>query len=298
MVETVSLAGVTEIPLVIFISQRPGPATGMPTWTEQGDLLFTVNAGHGEFPKIVLAPGDQEEMLELTLKAYNLADVYQLPVIVMSDMLLSESHKSVVKVFVDDLFAKYKMDKGKSTNQVQKEKYLRYKLTEDGISERLIPGTPGSYYQANSYEHLEDGHTSEESKDRVEQVNKRSKKNTSYLLKDFVGPKVFGDLEKAKTVFVSWGSNKGAITEAQKMLIEKGVETAFIHFTHLYPMNKDLILPLFKNDKKYILVENNATGQFGKLLRQETGINLEDKILKYDGRPIWPEEIVKYVNNQ
>ncbi len=311
MVESISFAGITEIPLVVFIAQRPGPATGMPTWTEQGDLLFTIFSGHGEFPKIVLAPGDNEEMIELTAKAFNLADVYQLPVIVMSDMFLSESHKTVSKKFVDNFVSKYKVNRGKMVDQITNNKsqitiesqnsniksknFLRYKLTEDGISPRLIPGTPGFFYQANSYEHIEDGHTTEEAQSRIDQVDKRARKWATYLKKDFAMPKVYGDLEKSKIVFVSWGSNKGAILQAQKLLSEKGTSSAFIHFNHLYPLDKEKITAILNQNKRYILVENNSWGQFGKLLTMETRVEIKEKILKYDGRPITAEEIAKVV---
>ena len=290
MVETVSLAGITEIPLVIFLSQRPGPATGMPTWTEQGDLLFTVHSGHGEFPKIVLAPGDMEEMIELTAKAYNLADIYQLPVIVMSDMLLSESHKTVSKKFVDSLIETYKVNRGKTIDKGQN--YLRYKITEDGISPRLIPGASGSFYQANSYEHLEDGHTTEESEPRMQQVDKRARKWLTYLKNDFQLPKIYGDIDKADIVFVCWGSTKGVMIEAQKILLKNGKASAFIHFNHLYPLDKEKIKTLLSKNKKYVLVENNSWGQLGKLLLQETGVDIEEKILRYDGRPLTTEYIV------
>ncbi len=299
MVEAVSLAGVTETPIVVFLAQRPGPATGMPTWTEQGDLLFAVHAGHGEFPKIVLTPGTTEEMIELTGKAFNLADVYQLPVIVMSDMYLSEGHKSVSKKFVDDFIKNYKVNRGKTISQDQKsnikdQKYLRYKLTDDGVSPRLIPGVPGYYFQANSYEHIEDGHTTEEAQPRIDQVNKRQKKWLTYLSQEFKLPEFYGD-SQASTVFVSWGTNKGAILEAQKQLLVKGVKTGFWHFTHVYPMDREKVKNLFKKESRYILIENNSWGQFGRLLAAETGITLEEKILRYDGRPITAEEIVKKI---
>ncbi len=293
MVETVSLAGVTEIPLVIFLSQRPGPATGMPTWTEQGDLLFAVHSGHGEFPKIVLTPGDIEEMIELTAEAYNLADIYQLPVIVMSDMLLSESHKTVSKKFIDNLLKTYKINRGKIINESKN--YLRYKITEDGISPRLIPGAPGSFYQANSYEHVEDGHTTEESEPRVKQVDKRAKKWLTYLKNDFQLPKIYGGIDKADVVFVCWGSTKGVIIEAQKILLKKSRTSACIHFNHLYPLDREKIKTLFNKKKRYILVENNSWGQFGKLLAMETGVEIKEKILRYDGRPIMAEEVVKQI---
>ena len=297
MVESISFAGITEIPLVVFIAQRPGPATGMPTWTEQGDLLFSIFSGHGEFPKIVLAPGDNEEMIELTAKAYNLADVYQMQVIVMSDMYLSESHKSVSKKFIDEFVETYKINRGKLIDKKSeanlKSKYLRYKITDDGISPRLVPGTPGHFYQANSYEHVEDGHTTEEANPRIDQVDKRARKWKTYLNQDFVMPKVYGNLEKSEAVFVSWGSTKGIVLQAQKLLKTKGIDSAFIHFNHLYPFDKEKVTALFsRQNKKYILLENNSWGQFGKLLAMETGVEIKEKILRYDGRSITAEEVV------
>lgn len=305
MVESLSFAGMAEIPIVVFLASRPGPATGMPTWTEQGDLLFACFAGHGEFPKIVLAPGDQEEMVQLTLKAFNLADIYQTPVIVLSDMYLSEGHKSIDKEWFDNLIKNYRVDRGKLIQneklkikneklQLKVQNYLRYKITEDGISERLIPGTPGYYYQANSYEHLEDSHTTEDSNPRVGQVDKRNRKWQTYLQKDFQMPKFYGD-ENAEVVFVSWGSTKGIVLKAQKELEKKSVKTGFYHFNHVYPLDKERIKSVFRSDKKYILVENNSWAQFGKLLAMETGILIEDKILRYDGRPITTLEIINKV---
>lgn len=298
MVEAISFSGVAELPLVIFLAQRPGPATGMPTWTEQGDLLFTVHSGHGEFPKIVLAPGTADEMVEISAEAFNLADIYQLPVIVMSDMYLSEGHKSVNKKFIDELISGYKVDRGQILEALpvdssgKLKNFARYKVTEDGISPRLLPGVPGYFYQANSYEHLEDGHTTEEAGPRIEQVDKRARKLSTYLKDHFRAPRIYGDIDKSETVFVTWGSNKGALIEAQRQLKEKGTETALIHFTHLYPLDVKAVKSMFENRKNYILVENNSTGQFGKLLAAETGIELKNKILRYDGRTITAEYII------
>ncbi len=291
MVETLSYAGVAEIPMVVFLGQRPGPATGMPTWTEQGDLLFACHAGHGEFPKIVLAPGDVFEAMELTLKAFDLADIYQLPVIVIVDKLLCESHKSHPREEVTDLFTNYHPNRGRTVTSISSLPYLRYKVTDDGISERLIPGSEGAFYQANSYEHTEDSHTTEDARERIAQVDKRNKKWDTYLSRDFTPPQIFGD-PQADTVFVSWGSNKGAILEAQRQLSAKGVSTAFVHFTHLYPLYKEKIRALIPEGKRVILIENNSHAQFGKLLMMETGIEIKEKLLKYDGRPVWSEEIV------
>ncbi len=293
MVESVSFAGVAEIPIVIFMSQRPGPATGLPTWTEQGDLLFTVHAGHGEFPKIVLAPGDVNEMFELTLKAFDLADYYQTPVIILSDKHLSESNKSIDELALKLTCRAYSPDSGKLIWKANH--YLRYADSPDGISPRLVPGYPGQFYQANSYEHEQDGHTTEHADERVLQVNKRNRKSKTYLTKHFDMPNIYGDINKADIVFVSWGSNKGAILEAQRELSSKSKKTAFIHFTHVYPLDKSKVANLFKLKKRYILIENNSQAQFGSLLREQTGVDLTETLLKYDGRQLYVEEIVNYV---
>lgn len=298
MVESLSYAGVAEIPIVVFVAQRPGPATGMPTWTEQGDLLFAAHGGHGEFPKIVLAPGDVEEMLELTTKAFNLADIYQTPVIILSDKLLSESHHSVPATMVHEKLNKHPVDRGKTITEKPREDapYVRYADSpDDGISPRLLPGAAGAFYQANSYEHVADSHTTEEAANRIEQVDKRARKITTYLETDFKTPEVFGELSEAQIVLVSWGGNKGAIWRAQSLLAEDGIQTAFIHFTHVYPLDEGALKPLFALALPYVLIENNSAGQFGQLLRQQTGIDIPDKLLRYDGRPIHPEEIEKKV---
>ncbi|MFN3247678.1 MAG: hypothetical protein ACK42K_13330, partial [Leptonema sp. (in: bacteria)] len=174
-------------------------------------------------------------------------------------------------------------------SKIKNQKYLRYQLTDNGISPRLIPGVPGYFYQANSYEHLEDSHTTEEATPRKEQVEKRNRKVATYLKNHFHPPKIFEDIDKSEIVFVSWGSNKGAIWQAQKLLSDKGNQTAFIHFSYIYPLAKEKVIPFFSSGKRYILVENNSWGQFGKLLLQEAGVEIKEKILKYDGRPIWSE---------
>ncbi|MBP6993715.1 2-oxoacid:acceptor oxidoreductase subunit alpha [Candidatus Woesebacteria bacterium] len=299
MVETISYAGVAEIPLVIYLAQRPGPATGLPTWTGQGDLLFAVHAGHGEFPKIVLAPGDVQEMIELSIQAYNLADVYQVPVIVLSDKHLAESHITVQRSWLKGVSDSYAIERGKIVANTTQTPYLRYKDSPDGISEYLLPGfQKGVFWQANSYEHLEDTHTTEEAPEVMKQVDKRRRKIDTYLASnDYAQPKVFGNMDTAKTIFVSYGSNKGAIQHAQHLLKEKNIDTAYLHFTHLYPLSEKVIRPLFEKQATYILVENDNEGQFGQLLREQCGITIEHKLLKYDGRPIFVHEIVSYVKN-
>lgn len=291
MVESVSFAGIAEIPVVIFLAQRPGPATGMPTWTEQGDLLFSIFAGHGEFPKIVLAPSDHLEMIKLSAEAFNLADIYQTPVIVLSDMFLSESHRTIDEEKINQLVNQYQINRGNLIKNLEKtekiQPFLRYQITEDGISPRLLPGTLGYFYQANSYEHLENSHTTEEAEEREKQVKKRNKKIQLFLKNHFQKPKVYGDLENASFIFVSWGSNKESILVAVKELEKKyQIRAALVHFSYLYPLDRELLISLFNRNKQYILVENNSTSQLGKLLSMSLGIEIKNKILRYDGRPI------------
>jgi len=293
MTEALSYSGVAEIPLVLFLAMRSGPATGMPTWTEQGDLLFAVHGGHGEFPKIVLTPGDPIEMFELTHKAFDLADIYQLPVIIASDKFLSESHISVATSILQTFKKEHKPDRGKIVTTSKQKDYLRYKESEDGISEMLIPGQIGTFYQANSYEHLEDSHTTENGDERIKQVTKRNAKQTTYLKNHFEPPIVLGDTS-ANTVLVSYGSTKGAITDAIKRI---DTPVAHIHFTNMYPLDSDAIHAVFKpfKGKRIIWVENNAHAQGAQLIRMHTGINFDEKLLKFDGRPFWPEEITSYI---
>ncbi len=295
MNEAVSLAGIAEVPLVIFLSQRPGPATGLPTWTEQGDLLYAVHSGHGEFPKIILAPGDVEEMYHLSAEAFNLADIYQTPVIVMSDKHLSESYWSTSKMAFDLFSKSFEIERGKIVRSVEDEAYLRYKLTDDGISPMLIPGQEGKHYQTNSYEHDEYGHSFEGAENRKSQVEKRDRKNETYLKTHFKAAQTYGNLEEADDIFVTWGSNKGVILDAMEYLEGEKKKVAMIHFTHVFPLNVEAIAPLFKHKGRYILVENNSRGQFGRLLRQETGIDIKEKLLKYDGRQFFVEEIINFV---
>jgi len=294
MVEAISMAGVIEQPIVVFLSQRPGPATGMPTWTEQGDLLFTVHSGHGEFQKIVLAPGDHFEMITMTLKAFDLADIYQMPVIVMSDMLLSESHKSISSDDVDKQITQYKPNRGKLIDSGDGT-YKRYEITHDGVSPRLIPGAKGAYYQANSYEHLEDSHTTESAEERIKQVDKRARKWKTYLENDFALPEIIGDTTKAKTILIGWGSTLGVAKEAVK---QAGGQLAYVHFSSVYPLHKTKINSLLSSLlDKLILIENNSTAQFGQLLQMETGISIGRKLLRYDGRAITVEQIMQFVGN-
>lgn len=296
MVEGVSLAGMLEVPLVVDMGMRPGPATGMPTWTEQGELQFVIHAGHGEFARIVLAPGDAGECFDLTIEAFNLADRFQTPVIILMDKYLNESQWCVS----EEVFKKpVTIDRGKlilsgALPQLgPDESYKRFSLdTADGVSARTVPGVKNGQFFANSYEHDETGHVTEDAHKRTAMADKR--------LKKFVG---IGNIAKPPTLYgpkgaditiVGWGSTKGPILDALStvnfQLSTRKVN--FLHFTWLYPFSPKAT-EMLKECKRIVDIENNGTGQLASLIREHTSIEITEKLLQYDGRPFYPEEILE-----
>jgi 2-oxoglutarate ferredoxin oxidoreductase subunit alpha len=294
MVEGVSLSGITEVPLVINLGMRPGPATGMPTWTEQGELLFAIFSGHGEFARIILAPGDVAESYLLTRLAFDLAQEYQIPVFILTDKYLNENQWCVAK----SIFASPPTphDGKRIIKDAVLTDFKRYDLTlTDGVSPRSFPGMKDGIYIANSYEHDQQGFTTEDSKMRIDMADKRARK-VNAIISRFPMPSIYGESDSQIT-FVSFGSTKGPILEAIKLLQEKGISAKLIHFSWVYPMDGSKIKELLKNEKRLIDVEGNGTGQFAKLIMQETGIDIQEKLLKYDGRQWFPEEIVERIIN-
>jgi len=293
MVEGLSLSGVIEVPLVINLGMRPGPATGMPTWTEQGELLFSVFSGHGEFPRIILAPGDVTESYLLARQAFDLASLYQIPVFILTDKYLNESQWCVDKSVFD---APPTPQEGKRVSKAEiPEDFKRYDMSpSDGVSKRSFPGMEGGLYIANSYEHDEKGFTTEDPMGRTSMADKRLKKRET-IINNSPMPSVYGD-EEAKLTFVSFGSTKGPILEAMKLLKEKGISSKLIHFSWVYPLNGGKVKELLRNEKRLIDVEGNGTGQLAKLLMQESGIEIKEKLLKYNGRQWEPEEIADAIS--
>ena len=293
MVEGVSLAGMMELPVVIDLGMRAGPATGMPTYTEQGELQFVIHAGHGEFPRIILAPSDAAQAYSFTIDAFNLADRYQIPVFVLTDKYINESQWCVPKSrFAGDVV----IDRGKllKDNELPSDgSFKRYRLDgQDGVSPRSVPGQKGGVYFSNGYEHDEMGHVTEASSMRIAQGTRRLKKFEA-IKKDIQPPTVYGDAE-AEITFVSWGSCRGAILDAIDMLTAKGKTARLVHFTWVYPFPEDS-LALLSSATRLIDVEQNATGQLASLIAEHTGLLIKEKLLKFDGRPFFPEEIVEYV---
>jgi 2-oxoglutarate ferredoxin oxidoreductase subunit alpha len=280
MSEGVSLAGMTETPLVIALGQRPGPATGLPTRTEQSDLLFLVHSGHGEFPRAVLAPGTPEECFRLTHKAMDLAERYQTPVFILFDQFLSDSYRAVEPFDLQSL-----PDIARPGSGVDKPaEYERYSLTDDGVSPRLLPGTGEHLVVADSDEHYPDGHITEDLQVRNRMVRKRLAKHDG-LRQDIVAPETGGE-EAPELLLLSWGSTRGAVLEAAQELRDQGRKVGTVHFSQVWPLDPDLFLPALQAAQTVVCVENNATGQFARLLRQETGFKVHGSVLRFDGLPV------------
>lgn len=295
MVEGLGLAGITETPLVIVMGQRPGPATGMPTWTGQGDLQFLIHASQDEFLRIILAPGDVSEAYALTAEAFNLADIYQVPVFILCDKYLCEGHQSMLIPNPKEII----IDRGKlikdNTNNLNN--YKRYQIIPDGISPRLIPGIKGGFFTANSYEHEEDGLSTEDAVQRTNQVNKRNQKMTTFQ-KVIPVPKVYGG-DTADITIIAWGSTKGPVLQALSDIDYKikGKTVNFLHLNYVWPLNIKALQEILGKARKKIIIEGNSYGQMEQLLREQLGISMDDRFLKYDGRPFYPEEIIIKLEN-
>jgi 2-oxoglutarate ferredoxin oxidoreductase subunit alpha len=288
MVEGISLAGMTETPLVMVLAQRPGPATGLPTRTSQGDLLFAINAGHGEFPKMVLAPSDPEDAFYLTIRAFNVADKYQIPVIIMTDQFLADSHFSVPEFDFDRVTPEFFM-----ADPSELKEYKRYALNEGGISPRLFPGQSKYLVCADSDEHDEQGHITEDLEGvAVPMAEKRVKK--FHALQREIDPPEEKVPDNADVIFVSWGSSRGAVLEAVERLKNDGINAGMIHFTTLWPLPEYE----FPEGTDIVTIESNITGQLARLLRSEYGVSFKDNISRYDGLPITGEHIRRRFNEK
>lgn len=287
MVESLSLAGIIETPAVIVNVQRPGPATGLPTRTEQADLRFIIHAGHGEFPKMVISLRTAEDAFYQTARAFNLAEKYQIPVILMSDQILADSN-TTYKPFD---FNKITIDRYLATEKdITDERYKRYKLTESGISPRLIPGqVPGQVVLVDSDEHDEYGNITEDAKIRVDMVDKRGRKMEA-LVEELEEPWFIGS-ENPENLIVCWGSLYGAVKETVDRLNDEGVSIGALVFGDIWPFPKKKLSEMSKKAKKLIDVEQNSTGQLDSLIREELLIKCDHKILKYDGRALNGDEI-------
>lgn len=288
MTEALGLAAMSETPLVVVECQRPGPSTGLPTRTEQGDLEFILNASQGDFPRFVIAPGDVEECFYETIEAFNLADRYQCPAIVVSDKYLSESHKTVGRFNVGDV----KIDRGRilSEEELQKiEQFRRYEITETGVSPRSIPSQKGGTFTATGSEHDETGYICEAKDNRRRMMDKRFRK-LEEAVRDIPEPKLLGP-ERADLTLIAWGSTKGPIREAMRLLEGEGVKINFLQIIYISPFPGEAVSRVLDESEGTAIVENNVTAQLARVIKENTGRDVDHKILKYDGRPFFPGEI-------
>lgn len=281
MTEGLSLAGMIESPLVIHLAQRPGPATGLPTRTEQGDLNHALYAGHGVFARAIYAPGTTQQAFELACRAFSHADQFQIPVIILTD-----------QYFVDTSYdtAEFTLDKNKSEKHIVKtdDNYRRYEITDSGISPRGVPGYGTGFVCADSDEHDESGRITEDLDGiSMKMKNKRFKK-IELIKEHSCRPEIYGP-ENYENLIVAWGSTYNVIAEAIDKMNDS--KTAMLHFSQVYPLHKDTEF-LLKKSNTLILVENNQTGQFGDLIQRETGCDFDHKILKYNGMMFTVEELI------
>lgn len=295
MAEALGWAGMNEVPLVVTMYQRAGPSTGLPTRHEQGDLLFTINAGHGDFPKIVLASGDIEEAFYDSIKAFNFAELYQLPVIHLLDKAISSSIQTS-KRFSNEL----KIERGRFKRDIDKDPspgtaghFRRFKLEDSPISTRVPLGTENAIFWNTGDEHTEEGHISEDPENRNKMMDKRMKKLELALEKIAEDDKAacYNFDSNTKNVVISWGSTKGAILEALEKLTEEGSKLGFIQVRLLHPFPTGTIKKFLTNARLIIDVEMNYSSQLGSLVQQYTGREIDFKIVKYNGRPMSTTEI-------
>ncbi len=281
MNEALSLAGMAELPILIVLSQRAAPSTGVPTYTMQGDLLFAINAGHGEFQRIVVAPGDAEQAFYLTGELLNLVWKFQVPGILVSDKHLSESTFSVSLNVEKINKTSPKLFKGKKG-------YKRYLLTRDGVSPLAFPGQKNVTVKATSYEHDEYGITTEKPDEIVRMIDKRKRKKDAIIkeMKKRETVKI-GGKKNSEKVLITWGSNIGAVEEAADNLGYKVIQPLYLEPFPIWAIEKEI-----KSAKKIVDVETNSEGQLATILKCH-GINVDKTILKYDARPFTPKELEK-----
>ena len=286
MVEGVSLAAMTETPVVVVVAQRPGPATGLPTRTAQADLEFVLHSGHGEFPRAIFSPGTIEQCFYLTRKAFELAERYQGPMFVLTDQFLADSYRAVLPFELESLTPVKPAQKPAGTSP-----YLRYAITETGISPRLVPGLSKLLVVADSDEHTEDGHLTEDLAISMRMVEKRLRKGAG-VKSEVIAPDFEGEA-KPDLLLISWGSSKGAVTEAASRMKLEGERVATLHFSQVWPMMPEQFIDYLESARKVVSVEGNALGQLARLIRRETGFDIERKVLRYDGLPLTPEVILR-----
>jgi 2-oxoglutarate ferredoxin oxidoreductase subunit alpha len=290
MIEALGLAAVTETPIVLVDVQRCGPSTGMPTRMEQADLNLLIYGAHGEIPRIVIAPSDIEECFYQTIRAFNLADKYQCPVIVATDQYLSQSQRTT---WPFDL-SKATVDRGwlLTNDELQhlNGPFKRYLITDRGISPRTIPSQEQGIFKTTGVEHVETGNATENPEARSRMMKKRFLKLETFRREDMQPPRIFGNPESDITI-VGWGSTKGVILEVmERFKHEESLDLKLMQLLDIWPFPDQVVADLLRTSRQVIVVENNFTGQLANLIRQQTGIECS-KVVKYNGSPFSPQEL-------
>lgn len=284
MTEGVSLAGITETPIVICEMQRPGPATGLPTRTEQGDLLFLLHGSHGEFPKVILTPGTPEQAFHAVNKAFELTEKYQVPAFVQGDQYLGDCEWTCQPFDFSKL--KYEDRRLRKDALEKLDEYRRYILTDDGISPLAVPGESEHLVVVDSDEHDEEGHIIEDAATRNTMVEKRVFRKMKDLAREISPPELYG-ANDPEIVLICYGSTYGVVKEVVDRLRDAHA-IAMLHFSEVYPFPQTDsfdYLSVCNNAGKTVCVEHNATGQFARLMRTETGFVCTKGINRFDGRP-------------
>lgn len=290
MAEAISLAGISEVPLVIANIQRPGPATGLPTRTAQEDLDLVINIGHGEFPRFVFAPGTAEDSFYTAIHAMNLADKFQVPAFFMGDQFLSDSFVTMEKLDADKVkYENFLMD-----GDAVEKPYQRYQFTAGGVSPRLPYGIPGAHFITDSHVHLENGHITEDMKIAAAMAEKRFLK-LAEMTKEPHGLPAFYGPKNAEVVFLSWGSTYGPLRDTVDYLNSRKRKAAMLHFNRVWPFPAEEAAKALHRRKKIHVVEGNFQSQFSRLLKRETGIVAGAPVLRYDGRPFNREFIIRKI---
>jgi 2-oxoglutarate ferredoxin oxidoreductase subunit alpha len=294
MVEAIGQAGMTETPLVAILVQRSGPSTGLPTKTEQGDLNLALGAGQGDWPRAILAPRNPEECFRLTAQAFNLAEIYQTPIIVMSDLYLGEGFRTVDKLDFNVPIVRGMMAADGGTAQG----YKRYQITESGVSPRALPGMKGFEFVAATDEHMENSELisdvlsgiPEFVEERRKMHGKRMRKLDG-LRKDTPPPELWGP-KNADVTLIVWGSTWGAAHEAIMQIEEKeGIKVNSLEFPTLFPFHAEQTQLILRGVRQSLAVEGNYTGQFSRLLRAETGYKPDHFYGRSDGEPFAARDI-------
>ena len=292
MMETIGLSGMTETPFVIVNTQRGGPSTGLPTKQEQSDLMQMIYGTHGDIPKIVVAPTDAEDAFYLTMEAFNLAEIYQCPVIILSDLQLSLGKQTVEQLDYNaiDIQRGELIQSDIEREEGDKSYFRRYALTDSGVSPRPLPGLKGGIHHVTGVEHNQEGKTSEGAQNRQEQMEKRMRKTQHLLINEPVSGQETHD--EADILYLGFISTKGAIQEGAERLEEQGIKVNHLQIRQLHPFPKDVVQEAVNKAKKVVVVEHNYQGQLSNILKMNVMVG--DKLInqtKYDGTPFLPHEI-------